>query len=72
MPQQFDVFLSHSSSDKDWVRQLKKDLSDYKNSAHNNISAWLDEEQILPGENFAMAIEKALENSRCMVSHRST
>ena len=35
---QFDVFLSHNSSDKSAVRELKRSLEGY------GVSVWLDED----------------------------
>jgi hypothetical protein len=51
------VFLCHSSSDKHSVRALRaKLLSD-------GIQPWLDEEDILPGENWEEAIRRAIRTS---------
>lgn len=61
MPQQFDVFLSHSSVDKPWVIKLKDDLQRY------GVSVWLDKDEIRPGDLFAEALEQALDNCRAVV-----
>ena len=37
------VFISHSSSDKPFVRKLKNDLN------LNGIDTWYDEDELLPG-----------------------
>ena len=57
---EFDVFLSHNSVDKPWVSQLKADLARY------NVRAWLDKDEIRPGNVFAEDLELALENSRAV------
>ena len=57
---QFDVFLSHSTADKPWVIKLKDDLLRY------GVSAWLDTDEIRPGDLFGKALEQALDNSRAV------
>jgi hypothetical protein len=52
----FDVFFSHSSVDKPWVRKLVADLV-----THYRVSVWLDEEQIRPGAPIVDALEQALD-----------
>ena len=60
------VFLCHSSSDKRSVRELRaKLLSD-------GIQPWLDEEDILPGENWEEAIRKAIRASDMVLVCLST
>lgn len=56
-----DVFLSHSSSDKEWVFKLKGALRQY------GIGAWLDKDEISPGERFAEALENALKHCGTIV-----
>lgn len=51
----FDVFVSHSSVDKPWVRKLGGDLARY------GVSVWVDEEQIRPGARIVDALEQAIE-----------
>jgi hypothetical protein len=51
------VFLCHSSSDKGAVRALRTKL------LTDGIRPWLDEEDILPGENWEEAIRKAIRAS---------
>ena len=41
--QQFDVFLSHNSSDKPTVRQLAEELT------RRGLTVWLDEDELRPG-----------------------
>ncbi len=50
------VFLCHSSQDKPIVRELYQRLN-----AEGWIDPWLDEEKLLPGMNWDMEIEKAVE-----------
>lgn len=50
------VFLCHSSNDKPAVRELYQKLR-----AEPWISPWLDEEELLPGMDWNMEIEKAIE-----------
>jgi tetratricopeptide (TPR) repeat protein len=57
---QFDVFLSHGSIDKPWVTQLKDDLARY------GLQAWLDKDEIRPGNIIVSELELALENSRAV------
>lgn len=54
----FDAFLSHSSADKDIVRDLAHSLK------AENITVWLDEEQIQPGDTITRRIEEGLSNSK--------
>lgn len=51
------VFLSHSSKDKDFVRQLAGDLT------KNNIDIWLDEQMIKVGDSIAEKISQGLAES---------
>jgi len=57
---QFDVFLSYSSVDKQWVIKLKDDLLCY------GVSVWLDKDEIRPGDLFGKALEQALDNCRAV------
>ncbi|MBL8103367.1 MAG: toll/interleukin-1 receptor domain-containing protein, partial [Anaerolineales bacterium] len=56
------VFLCHSSQDKPIVRELYQRLN-----AENWIDPWLDEEKLLPGQNWDMEIEKAVEASDAVI-----
>jgi hypothetical protein len=49
-----EVFLCHSSEDKVRVRQL------YRRLTHDGINCWLDEECLLPGQDWEREIRKAL------------
>jgi len=48
------VFLCHASQDKTLVRELYQKLS-----AEGWIDPWLDEEKLLPGQDWDLEIEKA-------------
>lgn len=50
------VFLCHSSNDKPTVRKIYRQLS-----TENWIDPWLDEEELIPGMDWNMEIEKAVE-----------
>lgn len=58
----FHVFLSHKSSDKKAIRDLKRQLEDKK------LTCWLDEEQLLPGKRWVPLIGEALENSGAVLA----
>lgn len=57
-PRKLRVFLCHASQDKPIVRDLYKRLL-----AENWIDPWLDEEKLLPGQDWNLEIEKAVEAS---------
>jgi hypothetical protein len=56
-PQPIKVFLCHSSDDKAKVRQL------YHRLRNDGFDAWLDEEKLLPGQEWAQEIPKAVRQS---------
>lgn len=55
------VFLCHASSDKPAARAL------YKRLIVDGIDAWLDEEKLLPGQNWKKEIQKAIRHSNIVV-----
>ena len=61
MKSRYDVFLSHSFKDKEFVLRLASDL------AEAGLSVWLDQWNITPGDSFARAIGQALMESRYLV-----
>ena len=61
------VFLCHASQDKPVVRDLYKKLS-----AETWVDPWLDEERLLPGQNWNLEIEKAVESSDAVIVCVST
>jgi hypothetical protein len=56
------VFLCHASQDKPVVRDLYKKLA-----AEPWIDPWLDEEELLPGQDWNLEIEKAVESSDAVI-----
>ncbi len=56
------VFLCHASQDKPVVRGLYKKLA-----AEPWIDPWLDEEKLLPGQDWNLEIEKAVEASDAVI-----
>jgi hypothetical protein len=56
------VFLCHASQDKPVVRDLYKRLG-----AEPWIDPWLDEERLLPGQDWNLEIEKAVEASDVVI-----
>lgn len=57
----FDVFLSHNSKDKSAVQLLKLKLE------KAGVSCWLDEEQLMPGDNVQEGLEIGINNSATAV-----
>ncbi|HEX8266419.1 MAG TPA: tetratricopeptide repeat protein [Pyrinomonadaceae bacterium] len=57
----YDVFLSHSSKDKDIVRALGERLES------DGVKVWFDEWAILPGDMIGLKIEQGLVESRVLV-----
>ncbi|RLD07825.1 MAG: hypothetical protein DRI32_00005, partial [Chloroflexi bacterium] len=58
MPKKLKVFLCHSSNDKPAVREIYKRLK-----AETWIEPWLDEEELFPGQDWGLEIEKAVEET---------
>jgi len=56
------VFLCHSSQDKPIVRELYQKLA-----AEGWIDPWLDEEKLLPGQDWDMEIEKTVEAADAVI-----
>ena len=57
----YDLFLSHGSPDKGWVRELKRELKTL------GLRSFLDEEDLEPGRNFVIELSDALLGSRFLV-----
>ena len=62
MPRPLRVFLCHSSKDKAAVRELYQKLR-----AEAWIQPWLDEEELYPGQDWNMEIEKAVEAADAII-----
>jgi len=56
------VFLSYASQDKPLVRELSRRLV-----AEGWIDTWLDEKKLLPGEDWRLKIEEAVEDSDIVI-----
>ena len=67
VPRKLKVFLCHASQDKLVVRELYQRLL-----AEDWIDPWLDEEKLLPGQDWNLEIEKAVETSDAVVVCVST
>ena len=58
----FDVFISHSSKDKEKiVYQLVQQLE------QRNVDVWLDANEILAGDTILNAVEKGISTALCTV-----
>src|SRR5262249_42745839 len=55
------VFLCHSSGDKPSVRRL------FHRLRIDHIDPWLDEEKLLPGQDWQIEIRKAVQNSDVVI-----
>lgn len=55
------VFLCHAKDDKPAVRKL------YESLLVNEVDAWLDEERIMPGQNWQQEIPKAVKSSDVVI-----
>ena len=63
MPRQLRVFLCHASQDKAAVRELYNALK-----SEGWIDPWLDKAKILPGQDWEVVIEKAVEVSDVVIA----
>lgn len=59
----YDIFLSHSKTDEDWVRDLTKRLEKEKCKGRK-LRVFFSPRDIRPGENIAEAIQKGISKSR--------
>jgi hypothetical protein len=57
-----NVFICHASQDKPVVRELYQQLL-----TEDWIDPWLDEEELLPGQDWNLEIEKAVESSDAVI-----
>jgi small GTP-binding protein len=62
----YDVFLSHSSKDKEVVRAIAEQLR------ADGLCVWLDDWEIRPGDSIPAKVEEGLEHSRVLVLCMST
>ena len=57
----YDVFLSHSHADAEWVERLASKLDDA------GFSVWFDKWALVPGELFQSGMARGLEQARACV-----
>lgn len=62
MPRKLRVFLCHASEDKPAVRELYQRLA-----AESWIEPWMDEENLLPGQDFDLEIYKATRDADAII-----
>jgi len=62
MPRKLRVFLCHASEDKPAVRELYQHLA-----SESWIEPWLDEEDLLPGQDFDLEIYKATRDADAII-----
>lgn len=58
---EYDVFLSHSSKDKEVVRDVAERLR------KDGVKVWFDEWVLQPGDDISLKVEKGLQRSRIQV-----
>ncbi len=56
-----DLFLSHASADKPWVRTLCQAL------AGHGLGVFLDEQELRPADNSVLTLDRGVQNSRFLV-----
>jgi hypothetical protein len=61
-PRAHSVFICHSSGDKERVRAL------YRQLQLDGVSCWFDEEDLLPGQDWAYEIGRAIQASRFVLA----
>jgi len=69
IPRRLKVFLCHASEDKNRVRDIYTDLRE------DGVNPWLDEREILPGQDWKLEITKAIQETDIVIvclSSRST
>lgn len=57
----FNVFISHSSQDREWVSEFASSLR------AAGVDAWFDESQLTPGDRIGERIEEALRQSQTLI-----
>jgi hypothetical protein len=58
----YHAFLSHKSSDKEALRELKRRLLDL------GLSAWLDEDEVKPGDRLLACLKEGMDSSRAFIA----
>jgi len=62
-PSARDIFLSHRTTDKLFVRELAADI-EKQSSEGSHLRVWLDEAEVRPGDSLPRMINEGLEKSR--------
>ena len=55
------IFLSYTSADRKWAETIAEGLS------RQSFNVWYDAREVFPGENPALRVGRALENSQAMI-----
>lgn len=58
------IFFSHSSKDKSLVREIKNEMKSF-------LDIWMDEKELLPGENLNVEIQNNIDNADFLVLYIS-
>ena len=58
----YDVFLSYSAKDKEWVKAFSSELK------KSGLDAWFDAAQLAPGERWRDRVQDALRESRFLIA----
>ncbi len=58
----YHAFLSHKSSDKEALRELKRRLLDL------GLSAWLDEDEVKPGDRLLACLKEGMDSSQAFIA----
>lgn len=58
-----DIFLSHRTKDKDFVRKLAADIESHR-TGDRRLLTWIDEAEIRPGQSIPAMVNRGLEMSR--------
>jgi hypothetical protein len=61
-----NIFISHSAADNDLAEELRAALKKHAALVKDDIKVW-SEEQLLPGDNWALKSGKALQNADAFV-----
>ena len=61
IPAPFDAFISYSHADVEHAQSLLRELK------ARDLSAWIDVEQIEPGDLFVKVLESGMQASRCIL-----
>ena len=57
----YDIFISYRTTHSNWVETLAHNLKS------QNYAVFLDQWELIPGQDFAVQIHEALKNARCAI-----